>query len=72
MRYALVTGATGGLGGEVAKALAEKGWYVFASERSERALQELMKKQWFMLSSLTLRCRRALIPCIREFLNSRW
>ncbi len=44
MKYALVTGATGGLGGEVAKALAEKGWYVFAAGRSEKALQEIDEK----------------------------
>ena len=44
MRYALVTGATGGLGGEVAKALAEKGWYVFAAGRSEKALEEIKRK----------------------------
>lgn len=41
MRYALVTGATGGLGGEVAKALSERGWYVFACGRSEKALEEI-------------------------------
>lgn len=38
MRYALVTGATGGLGGEVATALANEGWYVFAAGRNEKAL----------------------------------
>lgn len=41
MRYALVTGATGGLGGEVAKALAAQGWYVFAAGRSEKALEDI-------------------------------
>lgn len=41
MKYALVTGATGGLGGEVAKALAQEGWFVFAAGRSEKALQTL-------------------------------
>lgn len=41
MRYALVTGATGGLGGEVAKALAEQGWYVFAAGRSEKVLERI-------------------------------
>lgn len=41
MKYALVTGATGGLGGEVAKALAAQGWYVFAAGRSEKALENI-------------------------------
>jgi NADP-dependent 3-hydroxy acid dehydrogenase YdfG len=44
MRYALVTGATGGLGGEVAKALADDGWYVFATGRSEKALEAFKEK----------------------------
>lgn len=41
MKYVLVTGATSGLGKEIAKALAEQGWYVFAAGRNENALNEI-------------------------------
>ena len=41
MKYALVTGATSGLGKEIAKRVSESGWYVFACGRNERALEEL-------------------------------
>lgn len=43
MKYALVTGATSGLGKEIAKRVAESGWYVFACGRNENALEELKK-----------------------------
>ncbi|MBR1763626.1 MAG: SDR family NAD(P)-dependent oxidoreductase [Eubacterium sp.] len=43
MKYALVTGATSGLGKEIAKRVAESGWYVFACGRNEKALEELNK-----------------------------
>lgn len=41
MEYALVTGATSGLGDHVAKVLAQMGWHVFACGRNETALQNL-------------------------------
>lgn len=41
MKYALVTGATSGLGKEIAIRLAESGWYVFACGRNENALNEI-------------------------------
>lgn len=41
MRYALVTGATSGLGDHVAKVLTQMGWHVFACGRNETALQNL-------------------------------
>ena len=41
MRYALVTGATSGLGKEIAIRLSESGWYVFACGRNENALKEI-------------------------------
>jgi NADP-dependent 3-hydroxy acid dehydrogenase YdfG len=41
MKYALVTGATSGLGKEIAKRVSESGWYVFACGRNEKALDEL-------------------------------
>ena len=41
MRYALVTGATSGLGAEIAKTMANDGWYVFACGRNKEALKEL-------------------------------
>lgn len=40
MKYALVTGATSGLGNEVAKALSKNGWFVFACGRNQGALDE--------------------------------
>ena len=40
MRYALVTGATSGLGKEIAIKLSESGWNVFACGRNENALEE--------------------------------
>lgn len=43
MKYALVTGATSGLGKEIAKRVSESGWYVFACGRNEKALEELRK-----------------------------
>ena len=43
MKYALVTGATSGLGKEIAKRVSESGWYVFACGRNENALDELRK-----------------------------
>ena len=43
MKYALVTGATSGLGREVAVALSKKGWYVFACGRNEDALEDIKK-----------------------------
>ena len=41
MRYALVTGATSGLGREIAIRLSESGWFVFACGRNEKALEEI-------------------------------
>ena len=41
MRYALVTGATSGLGKEIAIRLSESGWCVFACGRNENALKEI-------------------------------
>lgn len=41
MRYALVTGATSGLGDKVAQVLSQMGWCVFACGRNEAALQSL-------------------------------
>lgn len=42
MKYALVTGATGGLGGLCVRALSETGrWTVFAAGTSLKALEEL-------------------------------
>lgn len=41
MRYALVTGATSGLGDRIARALSEKGWYVFACGRNDEALRNI-------------------------------
>lgn len=43
MRYALVTGATSGLGAEIAKTLINEGWYVFACGRNKEALSEFEK-----------------------------
>lgn len=43
MRYALVTGATSGLGKEIAIRLSESGWCVFACGRNEKALVEIKK-----------------------------
>ena len=43
MKYAVVTGATSGLGREIAKRVAESGWYVFACGRNEKSLDELRK-----------------------------
>ena len=43
MRYALVTGATSGLGKEIAIRLSESGWSVFACGRNEKALGEIKK-----------------------------
>ena len=43
MRYALVTGATSGLGKEIAIRLSESGWCVFACGRNEKALEEIKK-----------------------------
>lgn len=43
MRYALVTGATSGLGKEIAIRLSESGWSVFACGRNEKALEEIKK-----------------------------
>lgn len=40
MRYAIVTGATSGLGAEIAKTMIDRGWYVFACGRNEKALAE--------------------------------
>ena len=41
MKYALVTGATSGLGREIAIRLSESGWFVFACGRNEKALEEI-------------------------------
>jgi len=41
MKYALLTGAGGGLGGAGAKALAKAGWTVFAADINKAALEEL-------------------------------
>lgn len=41
MRYGLVTGATSGLGKEIAKRMSESGWYVFACGRNEESLEEI-------------------------------
>lgn len=43
MRYALVTGATSGLGKEIAIRLSESGWCIFACGRNEKALGEIKK-----------------------------
>ena len=43
MRYALVTGATSGLGKEIAIRLSESGWCVFACGRNEKTLGEIKK-----------------------------
>ncbi len=43
MRYALVTGATSGLGAQIAKRMSESGWYVFACGRNQKALEEISK-----------------------------
>ena len=39
MKYVLVTGATSGLGREIAIRLCESGWFVFACGRNEKALE---------------------------------
>lgn len=41
MKYALVTGATSGLGREIAVKLAESGWFVFACGRNQKALDDI-------------------------------
>lgn len=41
MKYGLVTGATSGLGKEIAKRMAESGWVVFACGRNEESLEEI-------------------------------
>lgn len=41
MKYALFTGATGGLGSACAKAMAAEGWTVFAAGTNEKSLAEL-------------------------------
>ncbi|MCL2775981.1 MAG: SDR family NAD(P)-dependent oxidoreductase [Oscillospiraceae bacterium] len=41
MKYALFTGASGGLGGAGAKALASAGWTVFAADINEATLEEI-------------------------------
>lgn len=41
MKYGLVTGATSGLGKEIAKRMAESGWVVFACGRNEASLEEI-------------------------------
>jgi NADP-dependent 3-hydroxy acid dehydrogenase YdfG len=41
MRYALVTGATSGLGASIAKRMSESGWYVFACGRNHKALEDI-------------------------------
>lgn len=43
MRYALVTGASSGLGKGIAIRLSESGWCVFACGRNEKALGEIKK-----------------------------
>lgn len=43
MKYALVTGATGGLGGASAREMAKEGWQVFACGTNDKALEELGK-----------------------------
>ncbi len=43
MKYALFTGAAGGLGGMSARAMAENGWTVIAADINEVALQEIGK-----------------------------
>ena len=43
MKYALFTGAAGGLGGMSARAMADSGWTVFAADINEIALQEIGK-----------------------------
>lgn len=45
MKYALFTGATGGLGGAGARAMAQEGWTVFAAGTNAAALEELGKVQ---------------------------
>ena len=45
MKYALFTGATGGLGGAGARAMAQEGWTVFAAGTNAKALEELGKEQ---------------------------
>lgn len=46
MKYALVTGATSGLGREIAVKLAESGWSVFACGRSQKALDDISAKTY--------------------------
>lgn len=41
MKYALITGATGGLGGAGAREMAKQGWKVFACGTNDAALEEL-------------------------------
>jgi NADP-dependent 3-hydroxy acid dehydrogenase YdfG len=44
-RFAIIMGATSGIGLEVAKALASQGWTVGIAGRRQELLQQLQRKQ---------------------------
>lgn len=46
MKYALITGATSGLGREIAQRVCESGWYVFACGRNATALEDIEKRTY--------------------------
>lgn len=66
MKYALVTGATSGLGNEVAKALSKNGWFVFACGRNQGALDEFGSEYEYPIR-MDVTDQKALTKHMRQF-----
>lgn len=66
MRTALVTGATRTIGREIAIALANGGWQVFAQGRNRRALEELLADHGIRPLALDLTDRDEVLAIVGE------
>ena len=66
MKYALITGATSGLGREIAQRVCESGWYVFACGRNATALEDIKKRTYIHALSVDVTSQESIDKAYEE------